>query len=81
MMHLDRLVIKTSTCILCVVKELQQIKMGVLGILGMNQALSLTNPVTSGKSLNLSNPQLPQLQSGGNNSASLRELNDFILHT
>lgn len=29
-------------------------KMGVLGILGLNQALSLTSPVTSGKSLNLS---------------------------
>ena len=81
MMHLDRLVIKTPTCICWVVKELQQIKMRVLGILGLNQALSLTSPVTSGKSLNLSNPQLPQLQSGGNNSASLRELNDFILHT
>ena len=81
MMHLDRLVIKTPTCICWVVKELQQIKMRVLGILGLNQALLLTSPVTSGKSLNLSNPQLPQLQSGGNNSASLRELNDFILHT
>lgn len=73
MMLLDRIVTKTIHMYTLCCRGVAADKNGVLGSPGLNQALPLSSPVISGKSLNLTNLQLPQLQHGGNNSASLRD--------